>query len=373
AAAIDLTGNELSQTIHGNAGNNVIEGGGGNDTLAGLGGDDMYVVDSASDRAIEAAGEGADRVYTRTSYTLGGGQEIEYFATTGNGGTDPIDLTGNELSQTIHGNAGDNVLDSGGGGDTLAGLGGDDMYIPDSASDRVIEAAGEGADRVYTRTSYTLGGGQEIEYFATSSNGGTANIDLTGNELSQTIHGNAGNNVIQGGGGSDTMAGLGGDDRYKLDNAGDRVIEAADGGFDRVYARISYTLGGGEEIEYFATTGNGGTDPIDLTGNEFSQTIHGNAGDNVIEGGGGNDTMAGLGGDDAYVVDSASDKVIEAAGGGFDRVYARTSYTLARGQEIEYVATTGNGGTANINLVGDEFSQTIHGNAGSNVLDGKGG
>ncbi|UCI32271.1 M10 family metallopeptidase C-terminal domain-containing protein [Mesorhizobium sp. B4-1-4] len=45
--AINLTGNEFSQTIQGNAGNNVINGGGGQDVLTGNGGKDVFVFNSA--------------------------------------------------------------------------------------------------------------------------------------------------------------------------------------------------------------------------------------------------------------------------------------------------------------------------------------
>ncbi|KRB29144.1 MULTISPECIES: calcium-binding protein [Mesorhizobium] len=45
--AINLTGNEFSQTIEGNAGNNVINGGGGRDVLTGHGGKDVFVFNSA--------------------------------------------------------------------------------------------------------------------------------------------------------------------------------------------------------------------------------------------------------------------------------------------------------------------------------------
>ena len=41
-AAINLTGNELAQTIFGNAGANMLNGGGGADALVGFGGDDWY-------------------------------------------------------------------------------------------------------------------------------------------------------------------------------------------------------------------------------------------------------------------------------------------------------------------------------------------
>ncbi|TIP32858.1 MAG: calcium-binding protein, partial [Mesorhizobium sp.] len=44
---------------------------------------------------------------------------------------------------------------------------------------------------------------------------------------------------------------------------------------------------------------------IDLTGNEFGQTILGNNGDNKLNGGGGSDLLKGYGGHDAFVFNTA--------------------------------------------------------------------
>lgn len=147
---------------------------------------------------------------------------------------------------------------------------------------------------------YVLTAGQEIELLQTRDSTGTAAIDLTGNELVNTIAGNAGSNKLDGGGGIDVLQGLGGDDSYYVDTFLDKVREIAGGGTDRVLASASYTLASGQEIEQLTTTNTAGTAAINLVGNEFANKISGNAGSNVIDGGLGNDALAGLGGHDTF-------------------------------------------------------------------------
>jgi lysophospholipase L1-like esterase len=85
------------------------------------------------------------------------------------------------------------------------------------------------------------------------------------------------------------------------------VLEGAGGaGVDVVKASVSYALSAGSEIEFLSTTSDRGKGAINLTGNEFDQTIVGNNGANVIEGKAGVDVMTGGGGNDIFVLSSAA-------------------------------------------------------------------
>lgn len=363
AANLAGTGNALANQITGNAGANKLTGGAGADTLIGLGGNDSYYVDSAADVVVEQAGGGVDQVFTRVSYTLAAGSEVEKLTTYGSSTTAVINLTGNALANTLVGNAAANRLDGGGGADILWGHAGNDTYVVDNAGDKVVESAGGGTDTVEASVDHTLA--DEVENLVLT---GTANLAGTGNDLANQITGNAGANSLNGGAGADTMTGLGGDDSYYVDNAGDRVVEAAGGGVDAVYTRVSYALEAGSEVEKLTTYGSSTTAVIDLTGNGFANTLVGNAAANRLNGGGGADTMWGYAGNDTYVVDSVGDRVVEQANGGIDTVESSVNQTLS--VHVENLVLTGTGGLTG---TGNGLANVITGNGGGNRLSGAGG
>jgi len=357
----------------GTSDNDTLSGTAGADNLYGLGGNDVYLVNHVADAVFEAINAGEDRVLASVSWTLGAASYVEKITTNDNLATTAINLTGNELAQYIYGNVGANILDGGGGGDVLIGLGGDDFYYIRNIADRVVEAVGGGNDRVFAAASFALEAGSEVEKFTTVDNLATTAINLTGNGLAQYIYGNAGANILDGGGGGDVLVGLGGDDFYYIRNAADRVVEAAGGGNDRVFAAANFTLEAGSEVEKFTTVDNLATTAINLTGNELAQYIYGNAGANILDGGGGGDVMVGLDGDDTYYIRNAADRVVETAGGGADRVFAAASFILEAGSQVEVFTTVDNLATTAINLTGNELAQYIYGNAGANTIRGGAG
>lgn len=83
-------------------------------------------------------------------------------------------------------------------------------------------------------------------------------------------------------------------------------------------------------------TGDGGANRLEGTAGR--DHLFGLAGNDRLNGGAGYDEMVGGLGDDIYFVDDIDDTVVEKPGEGSDIVYVATpSYTLAAGQEIEFV------------------------------------
>jgi Ca2+-binding RTX toxin-like protein len=348
-----LTGNAADNTLSGNAGNDILDGGAGNDTLIGGTGDDAYVVDSRSDTVIELAGEGHDVIRSSVSYTLSANVEDGVLLGTAN-----LNFGGNALSNTLTGNAGNNVLDGLGGTDTLIGGAGDDIYYINGQDDTVIEAAGEGRDVIRSNVSYTLSANVEDGVLL-----GTAGISLTGNAQNNTLSGNAGNNTLDGGAGIDTLIGGAGDDVYIVDTRSDTVIEAAGEGRDVIRSSVSYTLSANVEDGVLLGTAN-----INFGGNALSNTLTGNAGNNVLDGLGGTDTLIGGAGDDTYYINGVGDTVIEAADEGHDLIRSNVSYTLSANVEDGVLL-----GNAGLSLTGNTLNNTLTGNAGNNILDGGAG
>jgi trimeric autotransporter adhesin len=356
AGAINGTGNELGNVIHGNGSANTLAGRDGHDLLIGHGGND----------------------------TLRGGDHND-------------ELYGSEDNDTLEGDAGNDMLDGGTGSDEMLGGSGDDIYYVDNIGDRAIELTSPGIDTVLTSVTFTLGGNVEdlgMLAGAVDATGNALDNTMTGNGSDNEIRGLDGDDLLKGGGGGDVLRGGdhedelhgqggdddlrgdGGDDQmfggrdndtYAVNSAGDEVKEIANEGIDLVNV---------SGLDFYALTANVENltllSGINGTGNGLQNRIIGNIADNTLDGAGGADTMEGRLGDDTYVVDNAADVVVELNGQGDDTVLASVSYTLA-GVSVERLATTNDAGTAGINLTGNGINNAIIGNNGGNILNGRGG
>lgn len=244
-------------------------------------------------------------------------------------GTEGADhIFGLEGDDTLNGLGGADVLDGGPGQDLLQGGLGADLYIVDDPLDRITELTGQGDDRISSYISYELAAGASVETITTMNSASTAAITLTGNEFGQSIYGNVGDNILNGLGGADYLVGLGGNDRYIVDNPLDVITEMVDQGDDWLSAESSYTLRAGISVETMNTTNAADTEAINLTGNDFGQSIYGNAGDNILNGRGGADYLLGLDGNDILIDGPGPDRLVGGDGAdififsalGFDNV-----------------------------------------------------
>lgn len=421
-----LNGMAGSDVLMADAGDDLLIGGAGDDDLRGGAGNDSYRLDPGhgADRIMDSSGaadvlvygsgidptdvnvvsfdggmvlslaDGGGSVFVSTGslesvrFSNGSVWDSAYLTAlaqtrTGTAGNDFIfgddsdniirTLGGND---TAFGGAGNDLIDGGPGNDSMAGQAGDDQYIVDSAGDVVVEDVDSGLDGVTASVSYSLGANVETLSLSGSSGlGGTGNAlnnVLSGNAANNTLNGAAGNDTIDGGAGADTMIGGSGDDSFLVDVSGDVVMEAANAGTDTVRASASWVMG--SNVEHLILVGSGA---IDGTGNAMANTITGNAAGNQIDGGAGSDTLIGGGGDDSYLVDIATDTVVEAVGEGMDLVRSGVTYTLSA--NVENLMLTGSAviqGTGNAldnQLTGNTANNTLSGGAGQDTLDGGAG
>ncbi len=345
-----IVGASGNDRLTGGDGDDWLDGSSGNDTLTGGAGNDGYAVDSwvadlpARDTVVELADGGHDRVFTTVSYALtanvedlilmgatvsdGSGNSLDnqivgLYATSaltleGGAGNDVIygsNAAGNQLS----GGAGDDVLVAGTGGNNfLTGGTGNDTFLVLSGSDIIVETGGVSSslDIAYAMVNYTLDANVEYLILMGSATVGT---------------GNMGDNVLVG-----------------------------------VYSTQELTLNGGDgnDVIYGST----------ILGN---QLIGGAGADVLLAGANGGATLIGGSGSDLYVVNAATDTIIEAVGaiGDVDTVYTRVSLTLADNVEQLVlidgaVSGTGNDGDNVIAGLYSSLSLSLFGGAGDDVIFG---
>ena len=195
---------------------------------------------------------------------------------------------------------GSDLLDGGLGADTMTGGVGHDVYRVDDGDDTVVELAGGGHDIV--RASVSHGLSDHVEDLELT---GSAAIDATGNDGSNTLRGNTAANRLDGGLGADMMVGGQGDDIYLVDDMADVAYERAGGGTDTVVSSVSHTLRA--EVENLTLTGNAS---IQGNGNDHDNFLVGNVAGNRLSGGAGNDTLRGEHGNDNLYGGTGDDTLI---------------------------------------------------------------
>lgn len=400
-------------TLHGGRGDDTLDGGAGSDLLVGGAGNNTYLFDIGSGvDTIDTTASGnrtntvrigpgfrvQDTVASRSGNDLLLWQQgvSDQLRIRGQFASSPVDqvvfaegtmwdsgvlgglswlaslngslgndsLTGSTGSETLSGYAGNDTLDGRSGNDTLVGGTGSDSYVAYGAGDVIVENAGEGLDSVQSSGTYTLP--TNVENLSLTGSGaysGTGNaLDnvITGNVYANLLSGADGNDTLQGNGGIDTLAGGRGDDLYAVVDPGTVISENASEGVDAVNSTVSLTLGANLENLTLA-----GASAINGTGNTTANTLQGNSAANTLDGAAGVDTMHGGAGDDVYIVDNASDVVVESAGEGVDTVQSSIGYTLSA--NVENLTLTG---SSVMNATGNDQDNVLTGNSANNVLNG---
>ena len=313
-------------------------------SLAGGAGDDTYHVYSALDLVTETDGQGRDEIIAHGDFTLDAGQSVERLTVAnGSGG---IALVGNAMANQLTSALAD--------ADTLSGGRGNDIYFLYHSEDQVIETALGGKDTINAFASHVLAAGSAVEILRASGNAG---LSLTGNALANRFYSNA----AHADGLADTLAGGGGNDRYYLYNDGDKATEAANGGArDQIFAYADHTLAAGSQVEAIYARGDAGRA---LVGNALANTFYSNAAHA--------DTLSGGAGNDVYYLRHASDRVIEATGGGKDTIRTAVNHVLAEGSAVETLRAEG---TTAITLTGNALANRLQGSAShDDTLRGGGG
>ncbi|MBD1835975.1 calcium-binding protein [Cyanobacteria bacterium FACHB-472] len=347
-----LNGTNGDDTINGLAGNDslfggfgydILDGGTGADRMEGGDGNDTYIVDNIGDQIIEDSNPSnpsaqyfTDTVKSSITWTLGDG--LESLTLTGNaaingtGNASGNSLIGNDANNTLIGGAGNDFLAGGGGSDILNGGADNDTYVirhtNDTTNDTIIESANGGTDLVYSSGTYTLGANLENLTLT-----GNANINGTGNALSNSLQGNSADNTLNGGDGDDTLVGGGGKDiliggngndtytlhwdMYNVTKGTETIVEGVNGGTDLVFSRDSWTLSANVENLYLYGISSGVS--MYGTGNELGNEIRGDYSNDTLKGKAGNDTLIGNPGNDTLVGGGGSD--ILTGGIGADKFY----------------------------------------------------
>lgn len=171
-----------------------------------------------------------------------------------------------------------------------------------------------------------------------------------------------------------------------LEVQGDAEYSTGTAGEDALYGSIGndtlYGMAGND-----ALVGNAGDDRLlgglgndNLFGGSGNDVLDGSAGNDYLDGGSGNDTMSGGPGNDIYLIDSASDivlEVISGGAGGKDLIVTGVSLTAPANVESLQAADgtivdlTGN--ALDNSLIGNEQANRLLGDAGRDTLVGGAG
>ncbi|MGV6801460.1 MAG: calcium-binding protein [bacterium] len=445
-----LLGGSGNDTLNGAEGADILQGQSGADTLNGGLGDDTYLfVDAELDNSTdnideETSGGGINNLrlqdvlksntfgYSDTNYTYfvinngsaantiriahdidANGSTIATQIATVDFNSDSwvlangltlTDVVGN-LWHTLHGNAGNDILDGQEGNDTLYGYAGADRLVGGSGNDTLFGGLGDdrltggtGADSLngdfgfdavfYTGSSAAV----QVDLLANTGTGGEAQGDtfssierVVGSAFGDVLTGDNNSNRLEGRDGDDQLFGNGGFDKL-LGGAG---ADLMDGGAD--FDTVTYETSTAA-VQINLTTGihTGGYAAGDvimnverILGSDFNDSLTGSGVTDRLEGGDGDDMLFGLGGNDILFGNAGADAID--GGSGRDIIYYNRASSgvvvdLVNGGSLgEALGDTFNsveivkGSNFNDTLLGDTAFNNLFGNDGDDILGGREG
>jgi Ca2+-binding RTX toxin-like protein len=276
-------------------------------------------------------------------------------------------IQGMDFDDYLNGGAGNDELSGFNGQDILAGEAGDDTLSGESGNDTYVFRKGDGQDVINN-------------YDTTAGRVDTICFEDVASEELIAVRFSADDLIIE----------YGADDKLTLirqfgygDAYAMQRIEFGDGTvwtIDRLLQDYGIDATAGNDYIFLGSftahvragggadtvTGGNGDDVLD--GGADNDALSGGSGNDTLDGGAGTDTLSGGNDDDLYIVENASDIVVEDFDQGNDGVQSTLSWTL--GANLENLTLAG---VSNIDATGNELTNTLVGNAGANILDGKGG
>ena len=327
-------------TLYGGAGNDLLNGGAGSDELVGGIGDDSYEVDSLGDTIIEGTDEGTDSILAiltdYSSYSLASLPAVENLH---------IGSSLEGVTATATGNDLDNVLTESlaGGVVTLNGGAGNDTFLGGYGQDLCYGGVG---DDVYVFEEGIKGTGLAITVFENANEGIDTQLYVNLNFEMIDLADNVENLLLQ-----DNKA-LGQFSGNSLDNLINVEIAQV---YDTSVPALFNTIRGFE-----------GNDKI--VGSRLIDHIAGDAGNDILDGGAGGDTIDGGSGiDTADYSGSALGVSVN-----LNLAIPQISAGDAQDDVLTGIENLSGGGLAD-SLTGDFGDNMLDGRAGADILRGFGG
>ncbi|MFM1815674.1 MAG: hypothetical protein RLZ98_2369 [Pseudomonadota bacterium] len=311
-----VSGGEGNDIIHGDGGNDTLLGDLGNDTIIGGAGDDKVDGGGGDDLVVAVAGDGDDEIdggVGSDTYSLAATQApatVDLTAGTSTSAETGIDtLVGIE---NVIGSSGGDVIVGDEAANVVTGGAGDDLIDTQDGDDTIIAVAGDGDDQIdggVGSDTYSLAATQApatVDLTAGTSTSAETGIDtlvgienvvgssggdvIVGDEAANVVNGGAGNDLIDTQDGDDVIVAVAGD--------GDDVIDGGVGNdtldFSAIDDGVFVDL-----LNGMATSQSTGSDSV----SSIEQVV-GGAGNDTFVAGHETNVFTGGTGDDVFVFTS---------------------------------------------------------------------